>query len=239
MFRGIYSAATGMEIAGRSNEITAHNVAHSTVAGYRQRGVVYETFERALTEARGEQAPERIGSLVALGYTDHRPGPIQQTGAPYDLAINGDGFFAVQGPNGTLYSRDGVFLRAANGQLVNTGGYPILGTRGPITIPAQATNIAVASDGNILADGIPVDRLQLVRFNNPARLEPVGTTLFLAPPEAGQAPSNATILQGFREQSNVQLPNAMVNLIRELRYFEASQRALRALSDSVQQITRA
>lgn len=238
MFRGIYSAATGMQAAARSQEVTAHNVAHGTVPGYRQHGVVHESFDQALGGA-SQDDPTLIGARVAQQYSDFRPGPLQETGTQLDLAVQGDGFFTVRGPQGPLYSRDGVLQRATDGQLVNTGGYPILGARGPIRIPAQATNVVVALDGSVMADGVPVDQLQLARFKDAAKLQPVGTTLFRAPDEAGREPARAGVVQGYREGSNVPFASAMVTMVRDLRHFEASQRALRTISDSVGQITRA
>jgi flagellar basal body rod protein FlgG len=238
MFRGVYSAATGMVTASQSQEVTAHNVAHGTVPGYRQFGVVHETFEDALRASEGGAGP-MLGARVAQQFTDFRPGPLQMTGAPLDLALNGDGFFAVQGPDGPLYTRDGVVQRAADGRLVSTGGYPILGTRGPITISPQASKIVFAQDGSVIVDGIPQDQLRVVRFRDPTQLRPAGTALFQAPPEAGEQPSQAAVQQGYREGSNVAFASAMVTMISDLRHFEASQRALRTISDSVALVTRA
>jgi len=241
MFRGIYSAATGMQTASRSQEVTAHNVAHGTVHGYRAFGVVHETFDQALDGAGSTASAGRamLGSQVALQYTDFRQGPLQLTGAPLDLALNGDGFFVVQGPDGPLYTRDGVLQRAADGKLLNTGGYPILGSRGPITVSPQTASLVIAQDGSVIADGIAQDRLQVVRFRDPTQLQPAGTALFRAAPEAGQQPSQATVQQGYREGSNLPPAGAMVTMIKDLRHFEASQRALRAISDAVAQVTRA
>ena len=238
MFRGIYSAATGMQTASRSQEVTAHNVAHGTVPGYRQFGVVQETFEQALDGVSEDGPRSMIGARIARQFTDFRQGPIQQTSALLDLAINGDGFFAVQTPDGVAYTRDGVLRREGDGSLVNTSGYPILGQRGPITISPQTTNLVIAMDGSVITDGIAGDKLRLVRFSDPTQLEPVGTTLFRAPDEAGQLPSQAPIQQGYREGSNVPFASAMVTMIQDLRHFEASQRALRTISDAVAQVTR-
>lgn len=238
MFRGVYSAATGMLTASQSQDVTAHNLAHGTVPGYLQHGVVQETFEQTLLREDGVDRP-LIGSRVARQYTDFRRGGVRETGTPLDLAMQGnDTFFAVQSPNGTLYTRDGVLQKAVDGTLVNTAGYPILGQGGPVRVPPQAGTITVTGDGSVLADNNPIDRLQVTRFRNPARLESAGTALFRSTNEAGQEPAAGGVLQGYRELSNVQYPNAMVEMIRELRYYEAAQRALRTISDSVSQVTR-
>lgn len=238
MFRGMYSAATGMNVASRVNELTADNIAHAITPGFRQRGAVFETFERTLDQLTGAAPSSQIGAQVAQGYSNFTPGPLEYTQQPYDFALTGDGYFALQGPTGTVYSRDGVFQRGANGALLNTGGLPVLGQRGPVVIPPTARDVVVTREGDILADGLPVDRLQLARFNTPSRLVPVGISLFEAPADAGQAPANSTVIQGARERSNVEVASAMVNLVRDVRYFDAAQRALRAISDATQLVTR-
>ncbi len=238
MFRGMYSAATAMDVASRSHEITSHNLAHANVPGYRGRGLVFETFDRALTRAADAPGQPLAGAQVERGFTDFTPGTLQHTGAPLDFALSGNGFFVLQGADGPVYTRNGVFHREPDGRLVNAGGLPVLGQRGPITIPPQASNIVVAEDGTLTIDGARGDRLQLANFSNPGALVPTGITLFRAPPEAGAAASRAMVLQGVREQSNVQLASSMVSLVRDLRYFEASQRALKTLAEASQMITR-
>jgi len=233
----MYSAATAMQVATRSHDINSHNLAHSSVPGYRNRGVVFQTFDRALNQAAGTGQP-LAGADVDHGYSDFTPGTIHYTGSSLDVALSGDGFFVLQGTNGPLYTRNGVFHRQPDGQLVNAGGLPVLGQSGPITIPAQAANIAIADDGSVSADGNPVDRIQVMRFNNRAALSPAGITLFQAPNSAGAEPGQDRVLQGAREQSNVPLAGSMVTMVRDMRYFEASQRALKTLSDASQLVTR-
>ncbi|MBY0228115.1 MAG: flagellar hook-basal body complex protein, partial [Gemmataceae bacterium] len=108
MFSGLYSAATAMDIATRSHEVTAHNLAHSTTPGYRARGLVFQTFDRALGQAGDDTRLPLAGAKVDHGFTDFRQGAMQPTGAPLDFALSGDGFFAVQGADGPLYTRNGA-----------------------------------------------------------------------------------------------------------------------------------
>jgi flagellar basal body rod protein FlgG len=236
MFRGIYSAATGMDAAMRHQEITADNLAHLSVPGFRQRGLSFETFDRALVQAAAGQGA--AGTQIARGYTDFTPGGLQHTGTSLDVALSGDGFFTIQGPEGPLYTRDGVFQRGTRGELLTTGGYAVLGSRGPISVPPNATSITIGNDGTVASDGVPLDRLRLTSFSDPRKLIPAGTTLFEAPADADPRTSTATVVQGAREQSNVQPANEMVELIRETRFFEAAQRAARALSEAVQLVTK-
>jgi flagellar basal-body rod protein FlgF len=237
VIRGIYSAATALSVAAQTQDVIAHNLAHLNVPGYRHRGVAFATFDPALSPPVPANTP--TGTRVATDFHDFQPGALQMTGAPLDLALTGDGFFVLQGPDGPVYTRDGVFERNAQGQLQNKSGLPVLGANGPITVPATATDVTISEDGTVRAGGQQLGQLQQVRFADPRQLERVGTTLFRAPPGAQQGPGTGTMLQGYRESSNVQAAGEMVAMIRGTRYFEAAQRALRTLSDAIQLNTRA
>lgn len=238
MIRGMYAAATAMVVASEQQEVTSHNLAHSSTPGYRGRGLVFETFDRVLGRT-AEATGDIVGTRTAQVYHDFRPGPVQQTGNPYDLALDEpDRFFAVAGPNGPVYTRNGTFHRTTDGQLVSIAGYPLLGTTGPITIPGGTIRVNIASDGSITADGEPAGQVRVVRFNNPAELTAAGPTLYTAPPAAGLAPAPGAVRQGYREGSNVNPADAMVRMIIGARYYDATQRALRTIAESVQLNTR-
>ena len=238
MIRGLYNAATALDAGAQNQDVIAHNLAHVNVPGYRRRGLTFETFDRALAQANPQLARPDLGTRVAEGYSAFEPGTIAFTGDPFDLAIEGNGFFVVQGPNGPLYTRNGTFTLNAQGGLQSRDGRPVLGAGGPITVPTTAAAVNVLPDGTVQADGATVGKLQVARFANPNALVPVGTTLFDA---AGAAPTEAgagSVRQGYREMSNVQAINEMVTMIATLRYHEAAQRALRAISEAVQLNTR-
>ena len=167
MIRGMYSAASALVVASEQQEVIAYNLANSTSPGYRERGLVVETFDRALGRAT-EPTGDLVGARTVQAYHDFRPGPLQQSGNPYDLALGDpDRFFVLAGPNGPLYTRNGTFSRTAQGQLVSPGGYPLQGANGPVTFPPDAVQVTVAGDGSISADGTPLGSLQVVRFTNP------------------------------------------------------------------------
>ena len=238
MIRGMYSAASALVVASEQQEVIAYNLANSTSPGYRERGLVVETFDRALGRAN-EPTGDLVGARTVQAYHDFRPGPLQQSGNPYDLALGDpDRFFVLAGPNGPLYTRNGTFSRTAQGQLVSPGGYPLQGANGPVTFPPDAVQVTVAGDGSVSADGTPLGNLQVVRFTNPQQLTAAGPTLYTAPPDAGPVPAPGRVLQGFREGSNVQPADAMVRLIIGARYYDAAQRALRAISESLPLNTR-
>lgn len=238
MIRGLYAAATGMVVATEQQEVTAANLADASTPGYRQRGVSYETFDRVLGRTQTATG-DLTGAKVTGVYHDFRPGAFQQTGNQFDFALpDASAFFAVQGPNGPLYTRAGGFSPNAQGQLVSAGGYPLLGDQGTVRIPPDATRVNVAQDGTVVADGEPVGSIRVVRFADPRQLTAAGPTLYIAPPEAGLQPADRRIVQGVREGSNVEPADAMVRMMLGSRYYDAAQRTLRTISDSIQLNTR-
>lgn len=238
MIRGMYSAASALVVASEQQEVTAYNLANANAAGYRERGLVFESFDRVLGRAE-EPTGDVVGARTAQAYHDFRPGALQQTGHPYDLALGEpDRFFVLAGPNGPLYTRNGTFFRTSEGRLVSPGGYPLQGTNGAITVPPDVARVNIASDGSVLAGDQPLGSVSVVRFANPQALTAAGPTLYTAPPEAGVAPAPGRVLQGYREGSNVQPADAMVRLIIGARYYDAAQRALRSMSESLQLNTR-
>lgn len=236
MVRGMYAAATAMDVAMQNHEILAQNLAHSSTPGYRARAITTETFDRTL-ERVSTPTGDIVGAKVTGQYSDFKTGPIQPTNNPADMAIENDGFFQLNTPQGPVFTRNGAFRLTNDGQLVSQSGYAVQGATGPVVIPPGSTMV-VAPDGTVSADGIAVNRIQLVRFTNTAALQIAGDTMFTAPPEAGAQPLEKGIVQGFREQSNVSPAEAMVGLIAGSRFYEASQRVLRAISDALQLNTR-
>lgn len=224
MIRGLYSAAGGMNVTAQQQDATSHNLAHAIKPGY-------------LRELVRFQAPAAGGDLqapTASLHTDFTPGTMQYTGNKLDVALNGPGFFAVEGPTGPIYTRNGVFQLSDSGRVVTMEGLPAMGASGPIDLPPGTASIEVLSNGAILADGIEVEQLKVVTFEDPTSLQRVGTSYFQAPPDAAKAASPAAdVFQGYRELSNSTVVQEMVQMIAGVRHFEASQRALRSISDAI------
>lgn len=238
MIRGMYSAASALVVASEEQEVTAYNLAQANQTGYRARGLVVESFDRFLGRTT-EPTGDIVGARTVEAYHDFRPGALEQTGHPYDLALaEPDRFFVLEGPNGPLYTRNGTFFRTADGQLVSQAGFPLQGEDGPLTFPPNTVELTIASDGSVTADGQPLGNLNIVRFTNLRELTAVGPTLYTASPQAGPVAEPGRVLQGYREGSNVQPADAMVKLIIAARSYDAAQRALRTLSESVQLNTR-
>jgi flagellar basal-body rod protein FlgF len=239
MIRGLYSAATALETLAANQDIVSQNIAHATVPGYRRQAMAFATFDGALTQAASSSDHGTLlGTQPSGVYTVFDPGDLQHTGNPLDVAIKGDSFFVLDGPNGPVYTRNGTFELTADGGLQSATGMAVTGQGGKLAIPRETKRITITEDGTVLADTVNVGKLQLARFDNPAALVPAGTTLFDAPASAGQQAGTRSVHQGYREGSNVQIVNEMVAMIAGMHQYAAAQKALLALSDSIGLSTR-
>lgn len=232
MLSGVYSAATALRTAELQQDVLATNLAHMNVPGFRRSSVSVETFVEELEALAGEEPGygTQVGSLV----TDWSSGPVANTGRQLDVAIEGDGFFNVQGADETLYTRNGVLQVRADGLLVGNHGMPVLGTNGPLVLPTDASpeQVTIGRDGSVSVGTTQVGQLQLTRFEDNAALKQVGTTLFSAE-QAIEATGPITVQQGMREQSNVAPVDELVTMIVAMRYHEAAQRVLSTLDNAI------
>lgn len=222
MIRGLYSAAGGMQAMSQQQDATAHNLAHAVKPGYLRELIRFDAPDQS-----------QIQGPTASLHTDFTPGTMQHTGNKLDLALEGPGFFAIQGPNGPVYTRNGVFQLNESGRLITMEGLPAMGVGGPIDLPPGTLNIEVTGDGMVFADNIEIDQLKVVAFEQPQILQRVGTSYFQAPPNAPTLQVAPDVFQGYRELSNSTVVQEMVQMIAGVRHFEAAQRALRSISDAV------
>ncbi len=197
----------------RELEVVANNIANLNTTGYKADGTVFEEFLSPV--ARHGHFP---GSDQRLSYVhdratwrDFKPGPIQQTGNPLDVAIEGDAFFVVTTPRGERYTRNGAFQLNATGQIVTADGYEVQSDGGQIRILNTDSNIAIAVDGTVRVregadsrtDAIR-GKLRLASFDQVAQLQKDGSSLFSAPNGiVPQVPQKVRVMQGAIEQSNV------------------------------------
>jgi flagellar basal-body rod protein FlgG len=172
-------------------------------------------------------------------------GSLQQTQNDLDMAIEGDGFFQVSRPDGTIaYTRSGAFKKNATGAVVTSDGDPILPN---ITVPANTIKLAIGSDGtvSVLAAGATttsqIGSLELARFDNPGGLDALGSNLFLPTGASGDpttgapgSPGFGTLAQGFLESSNVNIAEEMVNMIIGQRSYEINAKAVQTCDEMLQ-----
>ncbi|MCB1476161.1 MAG: flagellar basal-body rod protein FlgF [Rhodobiaceae bacterium] len=187
-------------------DVIANNIANLNTSGFKRESVVFEEYLMPVADMDMATSTDGQMSYVQDIATiqDHSQGPLTQTGNPFDVAINGKGFFVVRTPDGDRYTRNGAFALNANGQLVTSEGQQVLGTGGPLTFEASETDIKIAADGTVSSSAGQKGRLQVVAFDDERFLTPVGASMFQAEDGASSAPADqARLQQGAIEGSNV------------------------------------
>lgn len=166
-------------------------------------------------------------------YTDWEQGQLEMTENDFDLALKGDGFFSIRTPQGDFYTRNGVFTRNAVGELVTLDGYPVLGLKGPIVVGEKG--FAVNSFGEIIQNGEIIDKLALTTFSNPSDIYKKGNTFYTerTPLKGEKMPYEGDILQGYKENSNVDAISEMIRLIEMNRNYESNQKVITTIDDLI------
>jgi flagellar basal-body rod protein FlgG len=221
---GLFIAASGMVAEQTRQDQLSNDLANASTPGYKPDATPQHSFGEILL--RNSATGQAIGSLntgVALGktYTDMAPAGMQSTGEPLDFGIVGGGFFGVQTPAGTRYTRDGQFTSSAQGLLVTTGGQNVLSQGG--------TPIKVAADGTVPASALGV-------FNVPNAVKQ-GENLFAGTATTGASGASGalgTVRQGVLEESGVNPTTAMVEMVGSLRTFQSGQQAIQAIDQTLQ-----
>jgi flagellar basal-body rod protein FlgG len=258
MLRSLSIAKTGLEAQQTQLDAITHNLANVGTNGYkRSRAVFEDMLYQNLRQAGGQSTQEtqlptglQLGSGTRAVATSRNftQGSLTQTGNQLDLAINGQGFFHVQMPDGSAgYTRDGAFQVDAQGQLVTAAGYAL---NPAITIPANAQSVTIGRDG-VVTVTLPgatasqqVGQLQLANFMNPAGLEPRGGNLFTetaasGTPQTGNPGSNGlgVLNQGAVESSNVNVVEELVAMIQTQRAYEINSKAIQTSDQMLARLT--
>ncbi len=251
----LYSAATGMEAQQMNLDTIANNLANVNTPGFKRskiefQDLLYQKPRTAGADAGGgNMVPTGIevgnGTRVASTSKEFTQGQLTSTGGNLDLALQGDGFYEVQQPDGTVaYTRDGSFKLNASGQVVTSDGLPVLS--GFQTVPTGTTAITISQTGEVslqTASGTTTFNLTLARFANPSGLRSLGGNLYQettasGTPETGKPGENGygTIMQGYVESSNVNLVEEMVNLITAQRAYEINSKSIQASDEMLQNV---
>ena len=247
MIRSLWIAKTGLDAQQTQLDTISHNLANVATNGYKRSQAVFEDLlYQNMRQAGGQETQQNVlPTGLQLG-TGVRPvatarlftqGNLQKTDNPFDMAVNGNGFFSVQLPDGGVaYTRDGSFRVDASGQLVTSNGMPM---SPPIVILPNATSVTVGADGVVSAmqagqsSPVKVGQVQLATFVNPAGLDPRGQNLFTETAASG-APTVGTpgangaglINQGYVETSNVNVVEELVAMIQTQRAYEINSKAI-------------
>ncbi len=198
--------------------LVANNIANASTTGYRQEGLIFSEFVKG--DAGGRSLSMGHGNVRNTSFLQ---GSITKTESQFDFAIEGDGFFLVETPQGQRLTRAGSFALSAAGDLVTPDGMPVLDAGGaPIFIPPDAANIAVSADGTLSSEGRLLGQLGLVRPLDESSLTREDGVLFVA--DGGFEPDDSSrILQGFLEGSNVDPVTMMARMIEVQRAYELGQ----------------
>jgi flagellar basal-body rod protein FlgF len=213
----------------REMDVIANNLANMNTTGFKADGAVFEEYISPTASADNFPAADRRISFVQdrATWMDLSQGPLERTGNPLDVAINGKGYLVVQTPRGERYTRNGAMQINSNGELVTAEGFQVMGESGPITFQPKDRNIAISQDGTIsvqAGNNIQTEsqrgQLRLVSFDQPGRLQKDGTGVFQAP--AGitpQADKLSRVMQGTVEKSNVRSIIEMTRMIEVTRSY--------------------
>lgn len=250
MERSLWTAATGMNAQQFRLDVIANNLANINTDGYKRDRVQFEDLLYTTLRLPGTPVGGggRIPTGIQVGHgvkvtgtqKIHLGGSLEETENPFDLAIEGPGFFQVLLPNGEIgYTRDGSFSKDSEGRLTNGNGYIL---QPEIVIPEDATNVSITEDGTVFAiiggdmkTTEEIGKIELVRFINPAGLSAWGKNILMETSASGEpltgTPGEAgfgRIAQGFVEMSNVNVIEEMVNMIVAQRAYEFNSKAIQA-----------
>ncbi|MDP1527294.1 MAG: flagellar basal-body rod protein FlgG [Rhodocyclaceae bacterium] len=247
MIRSLWIAKTGLDAQQTNLDVISHNLANVSTNGYKRQRAVFEDLLYQNMRQPGAQSTQQTqipsGLLLGTGVrpvsTEHMftQGSVQRTDNALDMAINGNGFFQIQMPDGTLaYTRDGAFQRDNTGQIVTSSGYPLSPA---ITIPQDAITITISRDGivSVLQAGqttpTEVGNVQLATFINNGGLQSVGENLYVETASSGAPTPNTPgnngtglINQGNLETSNVNVAEELVTMIQTQRAYEMNSKVV-------------
>jgi flagellar basal-body rod protein FlgF len=224
MDNSLYIGLQTQRALQRRMDATANNLANVNTTGFKADAVRFAADPRRPAESR--DLPTQVNFVRDVGLVrDMRQGGLRQTGEPFDVAIEGDGFFTVQGPSGPAFTRDGAFQLNADGQLVTKEGHPVLGQGGPIVIATQGQAPTIDQLGVIRIGNEEVGRLALTNVSDPGALEKIGDNLYVGGGAAVAFDGRA--VQGMLENSNVQPVLELTRLIEISRAYESAARIVR------------
>jgi flagellar basal-body rod protein FlgG len=251
----LWVAKTGLDAQQTNMAVISNNLANVNTTGFKKGRAVFQDLlyqnvsQVGAATSQNTQSPSglELGTGVSLVSTEkiYTQGNINQTGNALDLAINGNGFFQVLMPDGTLgFTRDGSFQISATGQVVTAAGFVV---QPAITIPAGTQSVTIGQDGTVQVQlagqtaPSTVGTIQLANFINPAGLQPNGQNLLVESAASGTAQTGqpgvnglGTMQQGYTESSNVNVVEEMVNMIETQRAYEMNTKAIQTNDQMLQ-----
>ncbi len=206
----------------REMQTVANNIANISTTGFRREGMVFAEYVAKLDREPSLSMAHGTGRVVDLSQAG-----LTMTGATFDFAIQGDGFFLIETPDGNRLTRSGSFSPSAEGELVTADGYRLLDAGGaPIFVPPNAGTVTMGGDGTLSAGGVPLAQVGLWQPTDPLTLKHAAGTMF----DGGEVEpaDNGKIFQGFLEDSNVNPVSEIARMIEVQRAYELGQKFLDA-----------
>lgn len=236
MDNAVYTTLTRQSGLMAEMQAVANNIANASTTGYRREGVIFSEFVAAL-------APDDPSlSMATASVRDTRldQAPVTYTGGNFDLAIEGDGFFMVEGAEGPLLTRAGNFTPSPAGEMVTPDGYRLLDAGGaPVFVPADAGTISISADGTMSADGQPLTQLGLWTAADPNDLRHRDGVRFAAPNGTQPVIDGGSIMQGYLESSNVDPIGEVARMIEIQRAYDQGQAFLESEDQRVRDVIKA
>lgn len=241
MLKGLYTAYTGMINEQHRMDTMTNNLANVSTVGYKKEGATSQSFDSILTvklkdTSIGKTLAQRMGRnnpgvKIGENYTDFTQGSFRITDNTYDLALAGEGFFAIEftnkaGETSTMYTRAGQFTLTREGYLVTEDGDYVLDVQNRRIRVDTAQESRITNDGNIYQNGNVVARIQVADFEDYNYLEKYGETYYRPVEGARLTTGTAAIKSGYLEMANVQVVSEMVNLIAITRQYESNQKII-------------
>lgn len=252
MVKGLYTASTGMMNEQRRVDVLTNNMANSATTGFKKEGTTSEAFKDVLAyKIKDTSEPwgaKRLGTMnmgVKIGenYTDYSQGPLHETGNTFDMALSGNGFFAIEfmskgteetpGEVSVKYTRDGAFTLNVNGELVNKNGDFLLDINGNHIVLDPLQDFSVDRQGVIHQGNVNVGQIQVTDFTDYNYLEKYGENYYQPVDGAEEQPAAAVVYSGYLESSNVQTVQEMVDLITYTRAYETNQKMVQAFDETL------
>ena len=213
-----YTTLTRQAGLMREMQVVANNIANISTNGFRREGVVFAEYVADLEYGPSLSMAHATGRIVDLGQAG-----LSQTGGTFDFAIQGDGFFLIDTPQGQQLTRAGSFTPSAEGELMTPDGFRLLDQGGaPVFVPPDAGTVAMGSDGTLSANGVPLGKIGLWQPTDPTQLQHQSGTMFASP--SGVEPADGgTVMQGYLEDSNVDAVSEIARMITVQRAYELGQ----------------
>jgi flagellar basal-body rod protein FlgF len=231
MIDGIELASSGLDAYAHVQETIARNLANANTVGFKKNTI---SFKSIMSGGAGAET----STLETKTGIDYSHGSLKYTGNTFNMAIDGDGFFALEAANGMRYTRNGQFQLSHTGELITDTGAKVLGQGGPIVIPKGGGEILVDKKGIISINGKEIGRFMITNFNDLTKIVPTGDSTFAAPEDSidDSGEKKFNVAQGYLESSNVSVVTEMVDMITNMRSYEASNNVIKTFSELMERL---